>query len=374
MPSSTTVACSAAASHAQSSARANLFSSAQRSGGGSAGRPLAQRTIVIVGDDACARERLVAKAKSLGAQVAELRVLAGSGYRPPEPQPVPSHCSAAIFADESALRASFECLAVLAAGLVPLRATFLDSVQPLSIVSASKHALPSFMAEQAWQSHHLTSVAHAPERELASALLAVGARRSASAQRDRLWEGWRVHVHPSAYTDEAESPGDDAGSGAAWAAAGSCRFDEGELCALLLSGGATIVEGAAAATDADLVLTGRHGADDDALPRSAPCVPLSVLMRCARGELECSSTDALIREAERLLPPPRGHPEAMLPAAATRGIGGGFGGGGSAGVGGGGGAHEPSKRRTRHSGTGAERPMTSGGAGPAAANKRQRAL
>ena len=89
----------------------------------------------------------------------------------------------------------------------------------------------------------------------------------------------------------APATGGDAARLAALAK-GTAKLCEAELRALMQSGGACLVDGAAASTDAHNAVVGRSVMPTDR-PRGLPCVRLPQLLRCLRGELSLQELTAL---------------------------------------------------------------------------------
>ena len=173
-------------------------------------------TLCICASDAAQMRKLEGLAKRMGAGVHLLRE-GGVAH------PVPRECRAAIFdrayLDGSAFEEdSYEALAIIAAGLRPLRPSYLEA----SVAQgdwADEH-------EHAWREENFD------EDSPASVVL-----RSAARQCDRgerAFEGWRVALHPSAL-DSGES-----GHGLSQARASQADTFGKELQDLLRCGGAQL--------------------------------------------------------------------------------------------------------------------------------------
>ena len=81
--------------------------------------------IAVIGSGSKAKA-LTQKARNLGASVVELRGGGADG----QPMPMPIDCSIAVFVSLNDVCESFESLAALAAGLYPLKPSFLESISP----------------------------------------------------------------------------------------------------------------------------------------------------------------------------------------------------------------------------------------------------
>ena len=245
--------------------------------------PLSDRTLVIVGSSTQQCARLAASAQRLGAQVVGLCDDRGA------PVAVPLYCSHAVFADTSSLADSYECLAVLAAGLSPLRPSFLDAcmaADPDSV--ATLQPAP----EHEWSSLLVAGRERLTER--ASRLLAVARGRA----RTRLLEGWRFKLHASA-TTALDAPGSD--------------LSQAQARALLLSGGARLLAADEDADDATWIFAAGHAAE----PLYGDACELDSILRCVRGEVEPSGLlDAVSRASPRLAP----RPEVRRAAVAEQGV------------------------------------------------------
>jgi len=253
---------------------ANIFSAfAPRGGGGGGGggKPLDKKTLVVIGTSPHA-PRLAELARGYGATVVELRQggeaggsaggggAGGAGV----PLSVPMTCSAAVFADAAAIDDGFESLAVLAAGLYPLRPSYLER-----LTNSSKQPLPAAAHEWAVGAGGTEAGASGGGGVArAHALLAQAARR-----RTRLFEKWCVAVVP--------------GVGGGGGAPGevpilACPFSEAEVQAVLVSGGARL----AAPSEADILLVPDvEAASEHLQPSHSACYLLGDWYRFLQGEM-----------------------------------------------------------------------------------------
>ena len=307
----------------------NIFASAI-AGRGAAGErknPLVGKVIAVIGSGSKAKA-LTQKARNLGASVVELRGGGADG----QPMPMPIDCSIAVFVSLNDVCESFESLAALAAGLYPLKPSFLESISP------SARSPPE-------QTKHEYE-ASGPARSLLN---------FARKQRDRskrLFEGMKVTLRMGDGTTNGEEEETvsllDGNNRVRFSLSGS------EVRALLSSGGAKLTE--PSDTQADYVLV--QNADDlsaDVL-RGRPCHLLSEWMKCLVGEVEPERIPYVEKPREQAgggggAGTSRASSQGEAPAGGHRGPGGGDGGQGG------------NKRRTRHSAA-PEKP---------AAGKRQRA-
>lgn len=273
---------------------------------------------------------LCSTARSLGASVVELRDVDGHA------RPVPMECSAAVFPALESIDDSYESLAVLAAGLYPLRPSYLEQ-------RSSQERQPPESTAHEWhvEARSEGSGGGIGSIERVRSLLAL-ARRQQSCK-TRLFEGWRV-----ALMLREPSSAAPVGPGCGGIEGAVCQLDVGEVQALLSSGGAVVEADAA---EADLLLVSSAEMASEVL-HPVPCYTLSEWMRCVVGEVAPSE---LIRCDERAAAP--------LPSAAhTVAQGRGSGGVSRAAADGVAKPDGGGKRRTRHS------------APLAAPQKRQRAL
>ncbi|KAL1504222.1 hypothetical protein AB1Y20_010631 [Prymnesium parvum] len=324
---------SASGCREEGGAKGGLFaalSGSRAPSGGGARRPLAGKTIALV---SAAPAGLAARVEALGGQPVALCAATA--------RPIPRECSAALVEGalvEGALdAASAELLCVLAAGLTPLRASYVDDAE----ASAGKVATPA--EAHAWG-----------EAECAPAvggLLRIARRRAGC----RAFEAMRVHVHKSAFEEETglreEQASHRAGrSGRRSAAVGwrpatpsdsrtpACL----QVAAILQSGGATLVPMDAEPPPSIVVCScSASGTFSSALP----ACELSAILACLVDE-DAEPGIRLLTEAEgqreqqQLAGDTPYHKQLPVPT--------------------------PSKRRTRHT--------SAGGSGGASGSKRGRSV
>ena len=268
-----------------SSAASNIFSAFSRRGGGGeggllsaarvAGKPLAEKGMVIISRDAQRAEALAARARQLGATVCELWTAAPAQQQPAAAahqharegggggrvHAVPTWCSAAIVDDASCLDHSFATLAVFAAGLPPLKPSYLDAHQSAAAAGGAVKPVPPRAHE--WAPRDLPSH-RAP---LGGALLeSLHARRHA-ASGPRLFEGWRVALRPgcAAVTNSWATP-----------------LSEAQITALFASGGASVLSPGA---DVDVIFVGESSDVGSSAPRGVACCPLREWFKCLVGQI-----------------------------------------------------------------------------------------
>ena len=238
----------------------NMWSAAfarGQGGTGSAGerKPLRQKTLAVIGSGARAVE-LAEMARRLGASVIDLVSRQG------KPQAVPPSCSAAVFASLAHVDASYASLAVLAAGLVPLKPSYLEQLSP-----SAREPLPERAHEWVGGEERADAAARARVRALLSL-----ARRQQSGT--RLFEKWRVALLSTG--GSTSQPAADAAD-----APVRCRLSEAEVIALLSSGGA-VLEPVPSEADAILVPDADRAVD---APPSVPRITLDEWMRVVVGDV-----------------------------------------------------------------------------------------
>ena len=308
-----------------SASTGNIFSAGFARGAGSsvASQPLRQKQIAIIGYGGRAEE-LAATARRLGANVVELRqgAACGGGKSSGTPYSVPMGCSAAIFASLACVEESYESLAVLSAGLVPLKPSYLEELAP-----SAREPLPERQHEWSASDEGVGAGVLVRTR----ALLALARRQQSG--KTRLFEGWRVALVPGSATAEHSEPSHNG--------AARCPLTEAEVVALLGSGGAHLEANPA---EADAILGGDASAQSIDAPESVPRYSLNEWMRLVVGG--APSLDHL-RPYE---------PRARTGASAADGTRAGRAGSGAA-VGSAQPADDCLKRRTRHSASDPKAPL-----------------